>query len=236
MIPSIPLKRNQVAAVIFAIVILFLLGVLFFPGAVAWLAPDGTRPFTEDFSNIRNSGWYTRSDVQTVMKLESGGYTIQVNQARWFSFAYPPIEYFPARGAVDVLPVGTYSQSYPGTYGMICRHQASKSGDKYYFVVVDPYLGAYEVHRVEGTYNTPLLRWQPATGLKDAAQVNRIGLSCQDDQLVLTINGTSQPPVSDPAMAQFGDGRLGFFAGTGAVLPEGGFKVLFDNASFWPPN
>ena len=132
------------------------------------------------------------------------------------------------------LPEGGLSAD-SGAYGLICRYQ--ENPEKYYVLYIDPLMEQFAIFRLEGeTSVVPLTDppLQDLQGLKEPSQPNRIGISCQDNQVTLSLNGSPYIGVSDPQMAQFGEGQMGLMVSTFEQVPAGGFKVLFDNASFWP--
>ena len=166
--------------------------------------------------------------------LENGAYAILVKQPSLSYLSFPPVTFSPGRAEVDVvLPEGSLSAS-SGAYGLICRYQ--KNAGKYYVVYIRPWTEEFAIFRVENNTPAPLTDppLQALQGLKAAGQPNRVGLACQDNQVTLTLNGAQQAQLSDPQMAQFGAGQLGLMVSTFEQVPAGGFKVLFDNASFWP--
>ncbi len=211
---------------------LFILGSLYAPESVRWLAPQAKAPFTEDFAALHK--WAAQSNDQASVGWENGAYGITIKKAQVTYFSFPPINFFPIQGEVDAWAPKGDAATQRGFFGMTCRYQ--KESEKYYLIYIDPTKQTFLVDRMRGTEETPLTNpiWQPAKGLKADSATNRIGLTCQDNQITLTINGIAQTPIEDPEMATFGDGRMGLMAG--AVAPDAaqGFKMLFDNAKFWP--
>lgn len=208
-------------------------GSIYFPGVANIFLPKPSGPFVDNFSTDQK--WMKTQDDKVSVGLENGAYAIQVKQPALSYLSFPPISYFSNRAEVDVyLPEGGLTEN-DGAYGLICRYQ--KNLDKYYVAYIDPLMGQFAIFRLEGNNdaipltNPPL---QDLQGMKEASQPNRIGLACQNNQVTLTLNGVQQAQVSDPQMAQFGEGQMGLMVSTFEVVPAGGFKVLFDNASFWP--
>ncbi len=222
------------AAGVLGVMAFFLLGPTYFPqavDAVIGIMPAPRTSFSDDFS--RNQGWAARKEANTTAGLENGAYAIQLNSPDKIYVSFPPLSYFPTRGEVDFQVPSGFDTSAAGMYGLVCRWQ---SDTKHYVVFIDPFRGQYSVLRVEGEDVTALTEpgLLPADGLRKAGEKNRIGLSCQDNQVILTINAEKQTPISDPQMAHFGAGRLGLMIMTNQDIPDEGFKVLFDNAVFWP--
>jgi len=170
------------------------------------------------------------------MGLENGEYFIFVKQPELAYFSLPPLTYFPKQGEIDAQVPDEYTASASGVYGLVCRYQQDLH--KYYLAYIDPFKNRYAILRFQGGKGSPLTNptWQPISGLREATQMNRIGLSCQDNQVTVTVNGSQAAQVSDPEMAQFGDGKLGMAVITYSGADPQGLKVLFDNAKFWPPD
>ncbi len=208
-------------------------GAQYFPAAVNAFVPKPSGPFVDDFSTDQK--WTQTDNNEVTIGLENGAYAITVKQPSLSYLSFPPISYYPSRGEVDVrLPEGSLTPD-AGAYGLVCRYQ--KNSGKYYMAYIAPLTAQFAIFRIDGQIeavpltNPPL---QDLQGLKEASQPNRIGLSCQDNQVTLALNGVQQAQISDPGMAQFGEGQLGLMVSTYAAVPAGGFKVVFDNASFWP--
>ncbi len=203
---------------------------IFFPNAANVLIPGSSEPFFDNFSTDQD--WYAVNNSKVAMGMENGAYAMLIKQGddTWFSF--PPVAYFPSRAEVDVLLPGTVLDPNTGLYGLICRYQ--ENPQKYYMAYIDPLMEEAGITRMEGNKDSVSLAWKSLEGLKDAGQPNRIGLTCQNNLITLTVNGVQKAQASDPEMAQFGDGDMALFASTYPDVPAGGFKVLFDNASFWP--
>lgn len=209
------------------------LGALFFPGTLSAVLPKPTGPFVDDFS--KSQGWVQSQNAEVALGLENEAYFIQVKQPTLSYFSFPPILYYPTRAEVDVRLPGAAVDPNAGAYGLLCRYQ--EKPEKYYVAFIDPLMEQFAILRsVEDEDSVPLTDpvMQPLRGMKGDGQANRIGFSCQNNQVTVTLNGAQQAQVSDPQMAQFGEGRLGLMVSTFDAIPTGGFKVLFDNAKFWP--
>ncbi len=208
-------------------------GSIYFPGVAKAFLPPPSGPFVDDFSTDKK--WTQNQTGEVTIGLENGAYAILVKQPSLSYLSFPPISFYPSRAEVDVrLPEGDLSAD-SGAYGLVCRYQ--KNADKYYVAYIDPLMEQFAIFRFEGNNNTvPLTNptLQALPGLKEASQPNRLGLACQGSQVTLTLNGAQVAQISDPQMAQFGEGQLGLMVSTFERVPTGGVTVLFDNASFWP--
>jgi hypothetical protein len=216
------------------IMIFYVLGSRYFPGQVHWLMPaSANKPFSESFENIH--GWAETDNERIAASWENGTYYLTVKKPGIVYFSFPPVSYFPEKGEVEALVFNSGVNAMNGYFGMVCHYQ--KDTHKYYLAYVDADQNRYLVEQVIGEDEVLLSKpgWQPAHGLKDANQVNRVGLTCQDNQITLTLNETVQPTIQVPGMAKFGAGKMGLMTGTYNDAPPQDFKVVFDNAKFWPP-
>ncbi len=208
-------------------------GLTLFPALFHQVMTISAPIYKDDFS--KDQGWSTKSQANYAAGREGAAYFMQLNTPEMTYFSFPPIAFFPDEAEVDVkLPAASINDA-PGLYGLTCHYQQETKN--YYAVYFDPIALDYAIFQIEDQDFTPLTDpiWQPVDEMKEASQTNKIGLICRDGQIAAVMNGTKLPPVSVPSLTQFGDGMMGFSLVSFKEVPSQGFKVLFDNATFWPP-
>jgi hypothetical protein len=207
------------------------LGAAFFPKqlqAIVPAAPD--KQFVEDFS--KDNGWIQINDDNHQSKLENSAYAMTIKKPGMSYFSFPPVAYLPVKAEVDAQIANLDTSGKNAFFGLVCDYQ--RDADKYYLVYVDPIKNRYLVEQMIGDDEQVLTdSWQTASGMKSAAQSNRIGMTCANNQITVTVNGVQQPAIQVPGMAQFGSGKMGLMTAESASS-NSEIKVVFDNAAFWP--
>ncbi len=190
--------------------------------------------FFDDFSS-EALGWPVFDDGKTIIKYEDGQYSFQVTEPDYYDWAYVPVDF----AATDIwFDVVEKAGSEDGTFGVFCRFQDEAN---YYFVEFDLAEGWYMIGQYvddEFIALTPQdaegSPWQETSALKPLGEVNRIGISCYADYIILYINDewVTEVSVSSP-FSQSGEMALFVFAYSFAGSE--GYKVYFDHVEVYKP-
>ena len=189
----------------------------------------------DDFSSDA-LGWSVRDNDAATTGYEDGAYAILVKQATYWVMSKAPGD-FPH--TVIEFDAAVASGSAGGMYGVICHYRNSENYD---FLAIDPEVGSMAVGRLlNGEFHflsgeAGGTTEQPAASLaRSVTASNHVRARCDDDRLVLTVNGQTEGawPLDPTAEA----GKAALFVYGFKTLGDEGYKVLFDNlaAAFEQP-
>ena len=187
----------------------------------------------DDFSSDA-LGWSVFDDGKTIMKYEDGQYSIQIKEAEYFDWAFMPVGFSPFEIRFDIKGVDGPQN---GTAGVFCHF---RDEDNYYYVELDLGDALYVIGQFVDGEDIPLTPenaqgqyWQEASTLNPGA-VNRIGISCYPQSIVLFINDewVTEASVQQPLD---GPGEAAFFVYTYPFADAEGYKVYFDNVEVYQP-
>ena len=192
----------------------------------------GSDSYFDDFSDS-GSRWEVGSDDLAAWGYESEAYFIEIKQTQMIYWIIAPTQLEATDLEFDAHPAESYPDNLFGTYGAVCHYF---DNDNFYIVEVDPstkavYFGKYTQGNLV-TLSDP--EWIDANNFKpSSSDVNHIRVSCTGTGISLYLNGKFETEISDDSAPS--GGFVGFFAATYDGLPQGGFKVFFDNFSAWVP-
>ena len=185
----------------------------------------------DDFSSDA-LGWPVYDDGKTILKYEEGQYSLQVIEKDYYDWAYLPVDFNPVELWFDMKgAAGAHPQD--GTAGVFCQY---RDEDNYYYVEFDLGEGSYVIGQYVGGKDIPLTPqndagqyWQTADNFNTSPEaVNRIGVSCYPDTIVLVINSDWIKEVSTQAPLDK-LGKAAFFVYSYPYAGKEGYKVYFDN-------
>jgi hypothetical protein len=173
--------------------------------------------FMDDFSH-ESGGWSHHSDSSSFSGYAEGGFRLWTSIPNYQFWSVPGL-YFQ-----DVL-IQTKARKTSGPennlFGVICRYQNPKN---FYALVIgsDQYFGIFKM--LDGEFE---LIGRPTMDFSQTIQtgdgLNEIQALCQDERLVLIVNGSKLIEVQDSSLSS---GDVGLIAGN---FDEPGISVLFDN-------
>ena len=176
--------------------------------------------FSDDFSDI-DSGWdrYSNLDGVTEYDLSHNAYRIFVNKSFMNYWSVPGRTYSNLVINVDAQKVAGPDEN---DIGVLCRYQDNQNF--YLFEIQSTgYYGIYEL--LDGNW---ILLSGRELGFNDRVihngnSSNHLKVTCNQDNLILEVNGSILADVYDP---DFTSGDVGLLVGTYDV---GGVDVRFDN-------
>jgi hypothetical protein len=187
----------------------------------------------DDFSS-EALDWPVYDDGVTIIKYENGQYSFQIAEPDTYDWAYVPLDFSPTDIWFDVQGM---NGPQDGTMGVFCQFQ---DDDNYYYVEFDLGTRSFIIGQYIAGVDTILSQenaqgdvWQPTSALKPSPQeVNRIGITCNLDSIILFINDewVTEVSVGTPA-ATSGEMALFVFA----YSYGSGYRVFFDNVEVYKP-
>lgn len=189
----------------------------------------------DDFSS-EALGWPVYDDGMTLLEYEDEAYHIHILESEYYDWAYIPANFIPYEIWFDVQGP---SDSQEGTFGVFCHFQ---DADNYYFVEFDLAGSSYYIGQIiNGEFilltpeNPDTNDWQLTNEIiTPPTSVNRIGVSCYMESLMLTINDQFVDEVSvDQVFDQ--PGEAAFFVYTFDTAGEQGYQVWIDNVEAYEP-
>jgi len=229
--------RIALGGLIFAVGVPGVLAFAFFgsrfaPDLFTSFLPIPTGPFIDDFSMTK--GWKETNVADYASARENGAYSVTIKTGNHAFFSSPPITFYPNHAAVDARVASDLADASGGFYGLSCKQDSGLHN--YYDALIDPTNQTYlVVRKQDDTLQRLTSNWEHLSNLKPADQFNRIELVCQDNSITLTVNGSQVVNIPDSQMAQFKDGVMSLVTGDTSDVSSGSFKMLFDNAAFYPP-
>lgn len=181
-----------------------------------WVRSDPL--FFKDGFSFESGVWQTHEDKLSFSGYQDEKYRLWVDVPYYQYISVPGLNF---RNVKVFTSVEKQSGPDNNLFGLLCRYQDNLN---YYAFVVgsDGYYGIYRVVDGEKT----LIGQQHldfSEYINRGNQVNDLMAICQEDQLVLLVNGVRLIQVQDDSLA-FGD--VGLIAGN---FSEPGVDILFDN-------
>lgn len=185
--------------------------------------PPGSILFLDDFSSNKN-GWKTWNDDGSSIVFEGDGLHFFIGKPNYDFLSRPGYRYSNVIVEVDAIKLEGPDNN---AFGVICRLVDEKN---YYAFVIssDGYAGILKVK--DGVYqllNNNTLDYYPSIHQSDA--LNTISGECNDNKLILKINGEKAIELTD---SDFILGDVGLMAGS---YNEPGVDILFDNLTVYQP-
>ncbi len=191
--------------------------------------------FFDDFSTDALD-WDVVDDGTIVLAYENQAYSFLVKEPDYLDYVWLPTLFDPATVKFDVWgPPGEQA----GTLGVECRVQVE--GDNYYYVEFelsfqDVFVGGYlngeyvEFYQSGNEFNTLPLQYMNT----NPDQPNTIEVTCNPDNVLVTVNGMLEQTVPVPSEYQIWEtGPMTFFVYTYEDTMAG-YKVFFDNVYAYP--
>lgn len=216
----------------------------------------GSFAYTDDFSS--NQGWPQHDEHDLYTQVEDGRYTVHLKEDNATFFAFPPLDFSPEMGSVDIVVPADF-RSAQGTFGMVCgfhptaatataatataasataasaaKANASGVENSFYRIEIDPGQRRYAVLRQTGADENVLTddNWRPLTGLGHNPAINNLTVSCSGGQINVKVNAVEQARIWLGAGETFAQGKMGLFVSTWEDTGPQGYEILFDNARF----
>jgi hypothetical protein len=206
----------------------------FTPSPTASLTPTPTATFTptptpsptldllilffDDFT-ATDSGWGEFSDADGGMGYNDGGYHLTINTTDSYYWAAAARYYTNVSIEVDAKKI---KGPLNNEIGLICRMQ-DDSNFYLFSISSDGYYGIFKLIKDEW-FNLGDLEWGfDNRVINTGIQFNHIKAICNDENLVLEVNGHVLMDIYDPDLTA---GDVGIYAGT---YEAGGLEVRFDN-------
>lgn len=189
----------------------------------------------DDFSSDA-LGWPVFDDGKTIIQYENEAYSFQIAEADYVDWAYFPVDFIPYEIWFDVQGL---SGQQDGTFGVFCQFQ---DVDNYYYAEFDLQDNSYILAQIVNGEDIPLTKqnsvdqyWYETSTLRSSPDaINRIGLSCYLDSILLSINDQFVDEVHVPQPFDQ-PGGAAFFVYTFDFAGPDGYKVYFDNVEVWQP-
>lgn len=173
--------------------------------------------FQDDFSGEQECGWAEYSQGGAVVKIEEGSFRFSTSQPGQIWWSNPGKNFDDAIISVQARQV---SGPNDNAYGVICRYQSPEnfylfliSGDGYYAI------GKYQSGSDQIVYLSGDGQYQYSDAINQGVATNQIRVSCQANELSLTVNGLPLETVNDPTFVtgDIGIGVSTFELGTAVV-------------------
>ncbi len=189
----------------------------------------------DDFSSDA-LGWPVFDDGKTIIQYENEAYSFQIAETDYVDWAYFPVDFVPYEIWFDVqgLP-----GEQDGTFGVFCQFQDT---DNYYYAEFNLQDNSYILAQIVNGEDIPLTKqnsvgqfWYKTDAFKSSPEaINRIGVSCYLDSILLSINDqmVDQVNVQQPSDQP---GEAAFFVYAFDFAGSEGYKVYFDNVEVWQP-
>jgi hypothetical protein len=189
----------------------------------------------DDFSS-NALGWPVFDDGKTIIKYEDGQYGIQIKEKDYTDWAFVPVNFTPFEIWFDIKSIAGPQN---GTAGVFCQYQDENN---YYYVEFDLGQASYVIGQYANGENIALTPqnaqgqyWQDTSKLDTSpGAVNRIGIGCYQNFIVLFINDEwmMEATVQKPADKL---GEAAFFVYAYPFAGADGYKVYFDNVEVYKP-
>jgi hypothetical protein len=196
---------------------------------------NGGQALVEDYSPLKV--WRRVNKDTYQMAAAKGSYHLTLIPSKHYLIysGSRKISYTPVRITADLRIAPGSGTTDSSWYGLVCRGQVDGEGIKYYGVLLNASTHEMLVVRATGTDLQNLLYKDPATIAGFHADAfNRLGLTCVNNTLTVTLNGKQLASISAPEMASFGAGEAGVILSNGENVTPGGFQVQLDNLRVEP--
>lgn len=175
----------------------------------------GSLIFLDDFSNS-DSGWGDWNTENSISGYQNETFVIKVIKENYYAWGTAGVDESNVIISVDTNTLSTVGD---GGYGVICRYVDSENF--YGFEITED--GYYAIWKyIDGEYEF-LFDWKRSELLNDPNLKHEIKVSCDGNELILSLDNTVLATVID---LSFISGDVGLIAGT---FENEGFEISFDN-------